>query len=186
MLKNKLTIILLITLVTILLITGIIFFISNFKNEQEKYFPVFNNYFQHDAITSLKDEYKLDDKKPTIVFFHSKTCRSCYEFMPVYKQLLKKYSKTYNFALLDVDDTANIPLIRGNVGGIPCLYIFDPYIGNKIHLSLSGIGTISNLEYEIDRYTRIRTYIDLEKAHTEHLKLMEEYGKTVNAKSSKK
>ena len=101
--------------------------------------------------------------------------------MPVYKLMMKKYKNDYNFALLDVDDMNNIPLMRGNVGGIPCLYIFDPYIGNKIFLSLSTIGTVSNLEYEISRYLKIRSYLDIEKLHEDHIKTLEQYKKQLTA-----
>ncbi|MGN0018953.1 MAG: thioredoxin domain-containing protein [Candidatus Gastranaerophilaceae bacterium] len=178
--NHKLTAILISILVLIILAICIFIFAK-----REDLFPILTNYNQHNFITTLADEDKLDEKKPTIVLFHSKTCSGCREFMPVFNLIKKKYAKDYNFALLDVDDMNNIPLMRGNVSGIPCLYIFDPYIGNKIHLSLINIGTIGNLEYEIDRYKRIRSYLDLEKAHTEHLKIMEEYGKKVLAAQQK-
>ena len=179
--KQKLTILLSIIFIIIICTIGIFLFVK-----KEDTFPIFNNYTQHNFITTLADEQKLDEKKPTIVLFHSKTCSGCIEFMPVFKHLMKKYSKEYNFALLDVDDMNNIPLMRGNVAGIPCLYIFDPYIGNKIHLSLINIGTVGNLEYEIERYIRIRNCLNIEQAHLNQLNLMKEHNKKILANTKNK
>ena len=124
---------------------------------------------------------KLDVSKPSIVLFYANYCKNCHEFAPIFKKLQKDLAKNYNFVMLDTDDPNNFPLTIGNVYTIPTLCIFDPEIGNKVHIPLNAIRTYGRLKGEFERYTKIRGYIDIQKAKTEHLTLMEEYTKKLQA-----
>ena len=123
--------------------------------------------------------------KSFFVLFFAPYCKTCHEFMPIFKNLSKDYVKTYNFAALNIDDPQNYPIVAGNVGGIPSLYIFDSEIGNKVHISLSGIRNYNQLKEELDRYLRIRSFIDIDKAKAEHQKLMQAYFEEIQKNTKK-
>ena len=129
-------------------------------------------FVQNKVLTSLSQADKVDNTKPTVVLFHAPYCRTCHQFMPFFNQLSKDYAKDYNFMALNIQEPENYPLVIGNVGGIPSLYIFDTEIGNKIHISISAIRSYAELTEELDRYKRIRSFIDLDKAKAEHQSLM--------------
>lgn len=132
-------------------------------------------YFQNKIITEISQATSLDPSKPILVLFYGNYCKTCHEFIPIFKNLSKDYAKTYNFAMLNIQDPANYPIVHGNVGGIPSLYIFDSEIGNKVHISLSSINSYNGLKEELDRYLRIRSYINIEAAKAEHQRLMQAY-----------
>lgn len=129
-------------------------------------------FIQNKVLTSLTQAENIDKSKPTVVLFHAPYCKTCHQFMPFFNQMSKDYGKDYNFMALNIQDPENYPLVIGNVGGIPSLYIFDPAIGNKIHLSISAIRSYPELTAELDRYKRIRSFIDMDKAVAEHENLM--------------
>ena len=132
-------------------------------------------YFQNKIITDISQATSLDPSKPIVILFYANYCKTCHDFMPAFKKLSKDYAQTYNFGMLNIQDPVNYPIVDGNVGGIPSLYIFDSEIGNKVHISLSGIHSYNGLKEELDRYLRIRSFIDIEKAKAEQQKLMQAY-----------
>jgi len=171
--KRKKIIIILSVILAILVTLSIVFAIlnkDNYKNQRDA-----KLYMENNIIKSFYEARSLDNDKPTLVLFYGNYCINCHKFMPFFNKLSKDYEKKYNFLALDIQDPANYPLVSGNVGAIPAIAIFDTAIGNKIHISLQAIRSYNDLKAELDRYLRIRSYIDMEKAKTEHLKFMEEY-----------
>ncbi len=154
----------------LVLLVAIIFAI----NKREDLFPMFSYTTEH-SITTLADEDKLDENLPTVVFFHTKMCSACISFRPHFNQLKKDYKGKYNFAELDIQDSANYPISITHGSSVPNLYIFDPSIGNKIHISLADVGSYNGLKFELDRYLRMRSFLDMEKAKAEHERLFNEY-----------
>ena len=169
--KKKIFVISSITItVALILILTIIFLTKS----NEDLLP-FISYTSDNLITSLTDENSLDDNLPTVVLFHTKMCKTCVEFKPYFEKMAKKYKGKYNFAELEVQDPANYPLSAIYGMAVPNLYIFDTKIGNKIHISLNDARSISGIELELDRYLRIRSFIDLKKANEEHIRRFNEY-----------
>ncbi|MBR1942312.1 hypothetical protein IJ843_01095 [bacterium] len=171
--KRKKLIITSVVIAIILVILAIVFAIlnkDNYKNERNEQLYIENN-----IIKSFHEARSLDNDKPTLVLFYGNYCINCHKFMPFFNKLSKDYGKKYNFLALNIQDPANYPLVSGNVGAIPTLVIFDTSIGNKIHISLPAIRSYNDLKAELDRYLRIRSYIDLDKAKNEHQNFMEEY-----------
>ncbi len=179
--KKKVIIISSVVVVLVLLV-AIIFALSN----KEDLFPIFR-YTTDNSITSLADEDNLDENLPTVVFFHAKMCSACIQFRPHFNQLKKDFKGKYNFAELDVQDPVNYPLSATHSSSVPNLYIFDPSIGNKIHIALADAGSYNGLKFELDRYLRIRSFLDMEKAKAEHERLFKEYQeKLAKAQKNKK
>ena len=184
--KKKKIIIILSVIGGLLISALLLFLVSEFiiKNQNTKALGA--RYFvQNYVLTSLAQEDKLDTSKPTVVLFHAPYCRTCHQFMPFFNQLSKEYAKDYNFMALNIQEPENYPLVVGNAGGIPSLYIFDPEIGNKVHISISAIRSYPELTAELDRYKRIRSYIDLDKAKADHELLMAKNEKIVKKESGK-
>lgn len=179
--KKQIAIISISTVAVLLLITIAIFIYNNVKNNQQKA----EYYIENHILTSVAQAQEADKEKPMVVVFHANYCKTCHQFMPVFNRLAKEYSKKYNFIALDVQDPATYPLLGGNVSGIPSLYIFDPVIGNKVHISISAMRGYKDLTTELDRYLRIRSYIDLKKAKADHEKLMAEYLKALKKQQTK-
>lgn len=165
-----------IIIVSVVVISLIIFAVTltNMNNKGADAGHV-RSFFENSIITSLAESQSLDKTKPTVIVFYANYCKTCHEFMPAFKQLSKDFAKKYNFAALNIEDPKNYPIVAGNVGGIPSLYIFDTEIGNKVHISLSAIRSYNQLKEELDRYLRIRSFIDIEKAKAEQEKLLQAY-----------
>lgn len=148
--------------ISILCIVCIIFIgaISFAVNHLDKKAYVSENMIAQDLFSNSK----LDKTKPTLVFFHSERCGYCVRFAPIFEKLSKEYNKTFNFVTLDVDNPKNFDLARGNVVELPSVFIFDTSIGNKVQIPMAELFSENALRYELDRYTRIRSFIDLDKA----------------------
>jgi len=184
--KKKKIIIVSSIVVGVLIIALILTFVGEFVLKSQNDKALGARYFvQNQVLTSLSQEDNIDSSKPTVVLFHAPYCKTCHQFMPFFNKLAKDYAKDYNFMALNIQDPANYPLVVGNVGGIPSLYIFDTEIGNKVHLSISAIRSYAELTAELDRYKRIRSFIDLDKAKEEHQKLMAENEKILQKEVKK-
>ena len=180
--NKKLIVVISSIIITILVLCFIIFFV--YKNNGANSGHI-KSFFDNKILTNLAETQSIDVTKPTLVLFFAPYCKTCHEFMPIFKNLSKDYVKTYNFAALNIDDPQNYPIVAGNVGGIPSLYIFDSEIGNKVHISLSGIRNYNQLKEELDRYLRIRSFIDIDKAKAEHQKLMQAYFEEIQKNTKK-
>ena len=144
------------------------------------------NYFiENKVATNLVEAEFMDESKPMIIMFHANYCKSCHDFMPVFDKLAKELANEYNFAALDIQDPTNYPLVAMNVDGLPSLYIFDPSIGNKINIPVRTIRYYSQLKYEAEKYLRIRSFIDMEKAKESHQKFMAEQEKKLKKVAKK-
>ncbi len=172
--------IIIVALVVILIITAL--FKDNNRGADSSHVK---SYFENKVLTSFAEKQAIDITKPTLILFHASYCKTCHDFMPAFKQLTKDFDKKYNFMALDIQDPENYPIVIGNVGGIPSLYIFDTEIGNKVHISLSGIRGYNELKEELNRYLRIRSFIDIEKAKAEQEKLMQAYLEEINKNTKK-
>ena len=178
--KKKKILIIVISLLVLLVTVLVLYIIGNLLLNKHNSEALGARYFlQNSIINSLSESQKVDSNKPTVVLFHAPYCRTCHQFMPFFEKLSKDYAKDYNFMALNIQDPENYPLVMGNVGGIPSLYIFDTAIGNKVHLSISAIRSYAELTAELERYKRIRSYIDMDKAKADHEKLMAENEKIV-------
>jgi len=171
---NKKQIIIISTAILIIVVIALITILLNGRNKGANIAHV-KSYFENNVLTSLAEAQKIDTTKPTVIVFYGNYCKTCHEFMPAFKKLAKDYTKSYNFLALDIEDPANYPIVMGNVGGIPSLYIFDSEIGNKVHISLSAIRSYNELKEELDRYLRIRSFIDIEKAKAQQVQLLQAY-----------
>ncbi|MBR1680655.1 hypothetical protein IJ707_02575 [bacterium] len=180
--KKKLIIIISSIVAIILILTVVMIFVNKDNNNSAK----IKHYIETQVTTSMAEAQSLDNSKPMVIVFHAPYCSTCHQFMPAFNKLAKDYAKDFNFVALNIQEPQNYPLVAGNVGGIPSLYIFDTSIGNKVHISLSAIRSYNELKAELDRYLRIRSYIDLEKAKADHEKLVEKYLKDIkkNAKQN--
>jgi len=180
--KKKLIIIISSIIVIILVLTSLIIFLNKGDDNSAK----IKHYIDTQVTTSIAEAQALDNNKPMVVVFHAPYCSTCHQFMPAFNKLSKDYAKDFNFVALNIQEPQNYPIVAGNVGGIPSLYIFDTTIGNKVHISLSGLRNYNELKAELDRYLRIRSYIDIEKAKADHEKLVEKYLKDIKKNEKQK
>ena len=149
---------------------GIIYILSGNSNQ---------NRFIEENINAEKllNANKADNEKPSVVFFHSVRCGYCIQFAPIFGKLAQKYHKNFNFVVLDVENPDNAVLSRDNVLELPSVYIFDPLIGNKVQIPMAQLFRDGGVEFELNRYLRIRESVDLEKAKKLLAKLEEKYRK---------
>ena len=174
------------SIIGLLILLLLLYYLAAFLMNRQNSKALGARYFvQNQVLTSLSQAEKADTSKPTVVLFHAPYCRTCHQFMPFFNQLSKDYAKNYNFMALNIQDPENYPLVIGNAGAIPSLYIFDTEIGNKVHISISSIRSYAELTAELDRYKRIRSFIDLDKAKAEHEKLMAANEKIVKKEMAK-
>lgn len=170
--SKKSKIILISSIVAVVLL--IIIVAVGFNNNQERAFMA-SEFWENNIATSIQEAEQMDMSKPLVVLFHAQFCANCQKFMPIYKKLSKELANEYNFVMLDTQDPQNYPLVVGNVFAVPTLYIFDIKIGNKINIPLQTIRTYGELKGEMDRYTRIRSFIDIPKAEEKQNELMKIY-----------
>lgn len=173
--KTKIIITVLVMLVVLLLI-GLFYWLLKRSDELAQKSNYFN---ENHVITTLSELESLDKSKPLVVLFHAPDCTGCISFRPVFNQLVKDYSKDYNFLALNIREPQNYPLVQGNAVGIPTLVIFDPEIGNKIHISLGTIRNYGELRAELERYQNIRSFIDMDKAKEAHQRRLQAYQKEI-------
>lgn len=173
---KKTKIIIISSIIALIALICIIAFIVS-RNSQN---TVSTSYFIENKVAeSLIEVQSMDKSKPIVVMFHAPYCINCHRFMPAFNKLTKDLEKDYNFLALNIEDPANYPLVDNNVQTLPSLYIFDVNIGNKIRIPLDVIRSYKDLKGEFDRYTRIRSFIDLEKAEQNHKELMDTYAKNI-------
>lgn len=165
-------------ILAIVIICAIVFTASN----SNKKMIAFNYFVENKIAESLEEAEKMDMSKPMIVIFHADYCKSCHDFMPIFDKLAKELANEYNFAKLDIQDPSTYHLVAQNVDGLPTLCIFDPSIGNKINIPIRTIRYYSQLKYEVEKYLRIRSFLDMEKAKESHQQRMAEYEKKLKVK----
>lgn len=178
---NKKTKIIIISSIITLIIVAIITVLTINHADEEKA----NYFFENQVAKNVLAADNLGDEKPVLIFFYSPLCKSCHQFMPIFKQITKDYQKDYNFAMLNTQDPSTYPLTVGNVFTLPSVFIFDPKIGNKVCINVQAIRTYGELKGELDRYIRIRSAIDLEKAEKSHHELITTIEKRMKAKQKK-
>lgn len=178
---NKKTKIIIISSIIAIVVVAIIIALTINHVDQEKA----NYFFENQVAKNILAADNLGDEKPVLIFFYAPICKSCHQFMPIYKQITKDYQKDYNFAMLNTQDPATYPLTVGNVFTIPSLFIFDPKIGNKVCINIQAIRTYGELRGELDRYIRIRSAIDIEKAEKIHHEFIASVEKKMKAKQKK-
>lgn len=179
--KTKIIIAVIVVLVILLLILLVSWLLKRNDDLSQKY----NFLTEHKVITTISELESLDKNKPVAVLFHAPDCAGCLSFKPAFEQLVKDYSKDYNFVALNIREPQNYPLMQGNVGSIPTITIFDTEIGNKIHISLSSIRSYGELKAEFERYKNIRSFIDMEKAKKAHQLKLQEYQKEIKKLSKR-
>lgn len=150
--KKNLLIILL-TLLVATIFTSVINYIKIIN------FDVKNNKFINNK--TLKES--MNDDKPTIVLFYANWCSYCVKFLPIFNDITKDFSKNYNFIIIDIDKPENKSFAKDNASSLPCLYIFDSKIKNKILVPIQAYSNKELLKIELERYLRIRSYIDFNK-----------------------
>lgn len=171
--SKKLKIILISSIVVVLLIVIIAVAVVSNKNSDRPF--IVSEFWESKVATSIQEAEQMDMSKPLVVLFHSQMCGNCQKFMPFFNRLTKDLANDYNFVMLDTQDPQNYPLVVGNVFAVPTLYIFDTKIGNKINIPLQTIRSYGELKGEFDRYTRIRSFIDIPKAEAKQDELMRIY-----------
>jgi len=96
------------------------------------------------ARESPADQYKfaIVNRKPTLVFFHSNTCKSCLQMIDTVYEVYPEFSAQVVLIDVDVYDPQNDDLInRVGINYIPTLVFY-----NKTGDSLFSIGVISSEE----------------------------------------
>ncbi len=181
--SKKTRIILISSIVAVIVIILAIVMVAS--KHQENRAVMFSEFFENKVATSLEEAEKMDMSKPLVVLFHAPYCGNCQKFMPAFNKLSKDLSRDYNFVMLNTEEPQNYPLVVGNVYTIPTLYIFDTSIGNKIVIPLQTVRTYGELKSEFDRYTRIRSFIDIPKAQAKHQELMDAYAQKLAKKEKK-
>lgn len=180
--NKKTKIILISSIVTIIILLLIAVSVLNKNQENKK--VLFSDFIENKVATSLEEAEKMDMSKPLVILFHAPFCGNCQKFMPAFNSLSKDLANDYNFVMLNTEEPQNYPLVVGNVYSVPTLFIFDTTIGNKISIPLQTIRSYGELKSEFDRYTRIRSFIDLPKAQANHQELMNAYAQKL-AKNKK-
>lgn len=125
--------------------------------------------------TSLSFNGVMNTSKPIVLMFSSRYCKFCVRLKPVFYRLAKLYENDYNFVEIDADDPKNEVIYYGNVMELPTIYIFDPAIGNKIHMPSTAMHDEMRLRSELDRYIRIRSTMDLVNAEESQREELRKY-----------
>lgn len=108
----------------------------------------------------VKYEAAVKDKKPMIALFYADWCTYCMRFMPKYKIISEVYRGKYNFVMINIDNPNYKKLVKDySIDGFPTIYIIDPSIDERIHISSGLYGDLFKLRTEFDRYLRIRVMI---------------------------
>lgn len=182
--SKKSKIILISSIVAVILIAVISVAVVSNKNSDRPF--IVSEFWESKVATSIQEAEQMDMSKPLVVLFHSQMCGNCQKFMPIFNKLTKELANDYNFVMLDTQDPQNYPLVMGNVYAVPTIYIFDTNIGNKINIPLQAMRSYSELKGEFDRYTRIRSFIDIPKAEAKQNELMQIYTARLASKNAKK
>lgn len=72
-------------------------------------------------------ENAVNSDKPFVLLFHSNNCYYCKRFMPSFENLSKELADSYNFVIINVNDSRYTQLYSGyNVYAVPDLMIVSP------------------------------------------------------------
>ena len=105
-------------------------------------------------------ELAMKSEKPFIAVFYSDWCSYCVGSMPKYLTISDVYKDKYNFVMINTDNPNAQPLVNEYlVGSLPTIYIIDPSLDNRIHLTAGVYGDLTRIRGEFDRYLRIRSLI---------------------------
>ena len=104
-----------------------------------------------------------DTEKPIVAMFYVDWCGYCRRFMPNFGKIAKKFSKDYNFVVVNCDDANNIPLAKDyHIMGFPTIYMIDKKLDHSFTLSMAGTEDLNIMKEELANYTKFRNRI-LEK-----------------------
>ena len=172
--KKKKNIIIVSSIIITLLLLALIIGFCIYKANRDRYIRGF--YTNEGLIaTSLAFFFFLDTSKPIVLMFSSRYCKFCAMFKPIFYKLERLYKNDYNFVVIDSDDPKNEAIYYGNVIELPSLYIFDPAIGNKIHITSFALHDEMRLRTELNNYLRIRSVMDIEQAEESQRKELSKY-----------
>lgn len=171
--KKKKLLIIISSLILIILILTIIGFCI-YKINKDKYI---RGFYTNEGliVTSLAFNGVMDISKPIVLMFSSRYCSFCVKFKPVFYKLEKLYRNDYNFVEMDADNPNNEAIYYGNAIELPTIFIFDPAIGNKIHLPSYAIHDEMRLRSELNNYIRIRSVMNIEKAEESQREELRKY-----------
>lgn len=151
--KNKKIIIIIISVITLLLfLTAII-----------TYFVIQN---QNKKLVSyrLNAPEVTQSELPLLVLFVSPHCKYCHKFLPTFYKSISTHKDKFKYVILNTWDPENRDLVQSDVSETPCVYVYDPIIGNKVHFPVLALQNETRFLFELDRYARLRFFIDVEKA----------------------
>jgi len=148
--KNLIRLILTVAIITVFVTSAICVAFSPKKNLKPSEYNLGTTY-----------ELAMQSKKPFIAVFYSDWCGYCVQSMPKYETLADIYKDKYNFVMVNTDDPALENLVRSYyIGSLPTIYIVDPTIDNRIHITAGIYNDLTLLRVEFDRYLRVRAMIN--------------------------
>jgi len=112
------------------------------ENAQEEVTTITPEYYQANVSPAEQYKYAIANGKPTLVFFHSNTCKSCLQMIDTVNEVYPEFF--HQVVLIDVNvyDSQNEGLInRVGINFIPTLVFY-----NQNGDSLFSIGVISSEE----------------------------------------
>lgn len=101
-----------------------------------------------------------DIEKPTVTLFYTDWCTFCRRFMPEYGKISKKYSKKYNFSIVNCDNPEYSKTIeKFHILGFPSLFIIDKKLNHNFMLNIASTADTKVFEEELDNYHKSRSEI---------------------------
>lgn len=150
--KNKKIIIIISIIVLLLILSALItyFVLLNQNKKMVSY--------------SLNAPEVAQSELPLLVLYVSPGCKYCHKFLPTYYRSISTYKDKFKYIILNTWDPENRGLVQTDVSETPSVYIYDPIIGHKVHLPVLALQNETRFRFELDRYVRLRSFINLEKA----------------------
>jgi thiol-disulfide isomerase/thioredoxin len=150
--KNKKNIIIIISVIVLLFLTAIITYFV-LQNENKKFVSF-----------SLNAPEVTQSELPLLVLFVSPHCKYCHKFLPTFYKSISTYKDNFKYVILNTWEPENRALVQSDVSETPSVFIYDPIIGNKVHIPVMALQIETRFRFELDRYIRLRSFIDIEKA----------------------
>ena len=99
----------------------------------------------------------LDIQKPSLLMFYVDWCGYCKRFMPMYGEAAAKYSKDFDFYVVNCELPENENLTRGHyISAFPTIFINDKDLDFEYQLSNSATSNLKLFYKELDNHLKLR------------------------------
>lgn len=137
-------------------------FLLYLKFNQPKYVPQENLQapieIPDTGISKYSDD--ISDEKPMVVLFYVDWCGYCRRFMPIYGEVAKKYSKDFNFVVVNCDYPENKKMVESfYIRSFPTLFFMDKKLEYNVPMNLAVTTDKKIMTKELDEYLKFRERI---------------------------